>query len=137
MDFPSSTRDANQNFIKLAVDCTDPYGRLDVDADGHGGNTTDASLARSSTEDAKPSGKSAISPRKATVFVCNDASSPYPISISVLSASISSSKRIRKDKESAMSIARALDIERRIPVGSRIDDLIDKVVQLRSSLSSI
>jgi len=115
----SSSRDTSHKLLKLFIDCSDPYGRFTV------------------TENGKVVEKPAITQRKSTVLVVNDETSPQQISIAVLSAAISSNKRVQKDKESAISIARALDELRQIPKGKRIDDLLNIVAQLQSNDSSL
>ena len=99
--------------LELDVDCTDPYGRYEIDADGHGGAPTligdDDSINGGDTggggagaaADAKNEATPKVPVRNATVFV-----STAPIISSqptvVLSAAVSSLERIEKDRNTAL-----------------------------------
>jgi len=102
---------ANQR-LPLDVECSDPYGRLEYDADGKGGAPADGL---------------AVPPRKAVVLV----SAPRPPAklqiVKVLSAALSSKERIPHDKEAACLLARALDVAKQIPRESRLDELLEQL----------
>lgn len=102
---------ANQR-LPLDVECSDPYGRLDYDADGKGGAPADGL---------------SVPPRKSVVLV----SAPLPPEklqiVKVLSAALSSKERIPRDKEAACLIARALDVAKHIPRGCRLDDVLEQL----------
>lgn len=107
-------------FLELDVDCTDPYGRYDIDADGKGSGPANADEFGPDDED-NP-GKLPI--RRATVFVAT--ASPFSDQpTSVLSAAVSSSARIGRDGAQAITISRALDVAAAIPRGTRLDDLLE------------
>lgn len=133
----------------MEVECSDPYGRVDIDGDGRGTAPTDGQT---------------IPPRKALVGVspvytfvgANVGSSPinlatanlrkqhpppyyqqqsnqqrqqqhpFETSVVVLSAAVSSKTRIEADKKSAITIARALDMKKRIPKERRLETLIQQ-----------
>lgn len=97
------------DFLELSVECSDPYGRLEYDDDGKGG---------------APSDGLAIPHRKAVVLVSGNARPP---TVQVLSAALSSSIRIPRDKEAATTIARALDASQQIPDGCKLDDILDSL----------
>jgi hypothetical protein len=108
---------ANQR-LPLDVECSDPYGRLEYDADGKGGAPADGL---------------AVPPRKTVVLV----SAPLPPetlqNVKVLSAALSSKERIPRDKEAACLIARALDVAKQIPRGCRLDDVLEQLFANASS----
>lgn len=146
----SNNPEAFYHLFDLEVECTDPYGRIDYDADGRGGATTD---------------NQSIPRRKAVVGVCPvhtffslppnaDTSSnhnninlatanlrkqhqdnvsknhplhPFPTTTVVLSAAVSSRTRIEQDQKSARKIAQALDTKKRIPEGCRLEDIIQQL----------
>ena len=112
--------------LDLDVDCTDVYGRRDVDADGRGGAPPSA--------DKKDEGAGRLPTRRCTVFV---ATAPLAAAqpVSVLSAAVSSRGRISKDKEDAVALSSLLDEARGIPAGSRLDDHAD--VKQRSYFKNI
>jgi hypothetical protein len=103
---------ANNQRLPLDVECSDPYGRLEYDADGKGGAPADGL---------------AVPPRKTVVLV----SAPLPPEklqiVKVLSAALSSKERIPRDKEAACLIARALDVAKQIPRGCRLDDMLEQL----------
>lgn len=85
--------------LQLEVECSDAYGRLEVDADGKGGE---------GVED-----EGVVKPRKATVWVSTQTSSIKP-AIAVLSAAVSSKAHITKDCKAAQTLARAYDVRHNI-----------------------
>ena len=93
--------------IPLDVECSDSYGRLDVDADGKGGAPEDGV---------------GVPPRKSTVWVNTQYKPP---AVQVLSAAISSKERLGRDKEAAIMMARALDVAKDIPSDKRLDEVLD------------
>lgn len=126
----------------MEVECSDPYGRIDIDADGRGSAPADGQT---------------VPPRKAVVGVSpvhayvgaststNLASAnlrkpqyaapqyqqrplqhPFEISVVVLSAAVSSKARIEADKISALKLAEALDAKKRVPKEMRLDNLIEQ-----------
>jgi len=144
------SRDSTPKVLELDVDCTDPYGRYEIDHDakggappaedfesddegGPGGNKEEkkdvkdkggAEGAGATTTQAKAAPRLPL--RRSTVFVSTSsvaASQP----ISVLSAAVSSSDRISKDRMAAVVVARALDSSRGILRGVRLDDVLEKL----------
>ncbi len=106
-------KDRRPRFLDLDVDCTDIYGRRELDADGKG------------TAPPKKKGEAdtQLPQKRCTVFVSTAIiSSSQPVS--VLSAAVSSRDRISGDKEDAKTIARALDEVREINSGNRLSDLM-------------
>lgn len=101
--------DKARSMIPLDVECSDPYGRLDVDADGKGGAPEDGV---------------GVTSRKSTVWVHTQYKAPP---VQVLSAGISSKERLGRDKEAAIMMARALDVAKDIPPEYRLDEVLDKV----------
>jgi len=95
--------------LPLDVECSDPYGRLDVDADGKGGAPDDGV---------------GVPPRKSTVWVNTQYKPPSSL---VLSAAVSSKERLGRDKGAAIMMARALDVTKDIPAGQRLDEVLDKL----------
>ena len=105
--------------LDLDVDCTDVYGRREVDSDGKG-------AAPEMTEEEKASKKPPdhrLPLRRCTVFVSTVSLSPSQ-PVSVLSAAVSSRERVRRDKEDVRKIARTLDEVREIKAGNRLDGLL-------------
>ena len=96
--------------LELVVECSDAYGRTEVDADGKGG---------------EPDDRAAVPPRKATVWVSTQSLAPH---VQVLSAALSSKHRIQKDQESALKLARAYDNRRAIPAEYRLETILVKAV---------
>jgi len=96
--------------LELEVECSDPYGRLEVDADGKGGEPEDAD---------------GVTPRKTSVWV---STRPLPTTVQVLSAALSTKKRIESDFEAARKLATAYDVKYNIPASSRLDSLLVKAV---------
>ena len=83
--------------LSLTVECSDPYGRQEVMGQ-------------------------VVPTRTAILLVSTE---PISTTLTVLSASLSSKTRILQDKIAAMMIGRALDVKRKIPRNSRLEDLID------------
>jgi len=100
-----------QQWLDFELDSTDPYGRLEYDADGKGG---------------APANGLAIPSRKAVVRIASYNLQP---SVHVLSAALSSQTRVQRDKDSALVLARALDVAQQIPVAHRLDELLERLNQ--------
>jgi len=96
--------------LELVVECSDAYGRMEVDADGKGG---------------EPDERGGVPPRKASVWVSTQSLSPH---VQVLSAALSSKYRIQQDQEAALKLARAYDNRRGIPSECRLDTILPKAV---------
>ncbi|KAL7469200.1 hypothetical protein ACHAXS_009457 [Conticribra weissflogii] len=112
-------RDGIPGVLHLDVDCTDVYGRRQVDADGKGG-------APPLTDEQKASKKQpdlSLPTRRCTVFVSTASLAPSQ-PVSVLSAAVSSRARIARDRDSVSTIALTLDEVRGIKAGNRLDDLL-------------
>mmetsp|Transcript_584 Transcript_584/g.1358 ORF Transcript_584/g.1358 Transcript_584/m.1358 type:complete len:969 (+) Transcript_584:65-2971(+) len=106
-------KDRRPRFLDLEVDCTDIYGRRELDADGNGG----APPKKKKDDDSK------IPSKRCKVFISTSLiSSSQPVS--VLSAAVSSRERISGDKEDAKTISRALDEARGIEAGNCLSDLM-------------
>jgi hypothetical protein len=105
----------------LEVDCTDPYGRAEVDVRSRAGEAH-------GPEDHAP-----VPPAGATVRV-----RPLPPPRThVLAASLSSPSRIPADKDAAVVMARALDAARKIEK-HKLDDLLEqKQKQLSDALTPL
>jgi len=107
------TAHLNSTYLDLEVDCTDPYGRTEYDANGQGG--------------APPDGL-AIPPRKAVVPI-----SRYEVTTSTqmggitLSANLSSPGRFVSDQEAATTMARALDVRYHVPMEDRLDSILEQL----------
>ncbi|CAB9519926.1 Serrate RNA effector molecule homolog [Seminavis robusta] len=101
--------DKARSTLPLDVECSDPYGRLEVDADGKGGAPDDGI---------------AVPPRKSTVWVHSQYKAPPVL---VLSAAVSSKERFGRDKEAAIMMARALDVAKDIPSEHRLDEVLDRL----------
>jgi len=92
--------------LDLDVDCSDPFGRLEVDEDGKGGGD----------------GSRTVPHLKCIVVV---STSPPRQQVTVLSAAVSSLERIPRDKDAAVMLARALDVSRSIPSEHRLDRVLE------------
>lgn len=90
-------KDEEELTYDLEVDCTDPYGRFEYDADGRGGPPTDGI--------AVPLKKSIVAIQKI----------PRKAPITVLSAAVSVSTRHAQDAQSAQMLAMQWDEIRQIP----------------------
>eukprot|EP00980_Cylindrotheca_fusiformis_P021520 scaffold8369_cov121-Cylindrotheca_fusiformis.AAC.1 len=91
--------------LDLEVDCSDAYGRLEIDSDGKGGAPEEG----------------VIPPRKAVVCVSTEDITPP---VKVLSVAVSSKERIAQDKEAALKLAAAYDEKRNIPAECRLDAVL-------------
>eukprot|EP00546_Thalassionema_frauenfeldii_P009158 CAMPEP_0178918698 /NCGR_PEP_ID=MMETSP0786-20121207/13968_1 /TAXON_ID=186022 /ORGANISM="Thalassionema frauenfeldii, Strain CCMP 1798" /LENGTH=700 /DNA_ID=CAMNT_0020592431 /DNA_START=90 /DNA_END=2192 /DNA_ORIENTATION=+ len=100
-------RKDDRKVLEFDVECSDPYGRLEVE-DESGGT---------------------VPHRKASIFI---ATGNLPQKVVVLSAAVSSKDRIAKDKEAACLMARALDLMNKIPNDCRLDNLIDPLTNYSS-----
>ena len=130
------------DILEMDLDCSDPFGRVEIDADGKG--SAPASDGESQLRP-KASPLEEIAPqkipiRKATVLVHSfgeeindhhswDNNAHYnncyqQQQVAVLTAAVSSKKLLPRNKTSALMIARALDRSISIPSGSKLDDLI-------------
>lgn len=117
--------------LELDVDCSDPYGRSDVDADGHGGNTIVADEPNDADENAKNNSTKTVSKvkvptKRVTIYVATSPPVHHQQTI-VLSAAVSSTKRINKDCHVAVLIAKRLDIARAIPSELRCQTVLKKL----------
>ena len=105
--------------LDLDIDCTDIYGRQEVDADGKGDAPTIVTLSGKKQKDVNTK----LPTKRCTVFVSTSLlSSSQPVS--VLSAAVSSRERIAQDKEDVTTISGILDEVREIEAGSRLNDLL-------------
>jgi hypothetical protein len=93
-------RKDDRKVVEFDVECSDPYGRLEVEDEAGG----------------------TVPLRKASIFIATGESTQKVV---VLSAAVSSKTRISKDKEAAILMARALDVKHKIPRECRLDDLIE------------
>ena len=94
--------------LELDVECSDAYGRLEVDSDGKGGAPEDGQ---------------GISPRKAVVWVSTQ---PITPPVKVLSVAVSSKERLEQDKEAAVQLAKAYDTKRNIPKEYQLEMILPK-----------
>lgn len=151
-DRGSHARDSRAipNVIEMTVDCSDPYLRYDVDADGKGGEPAapnaivegkgvvigSESVVESTDADAhitQNAENARIPVRHVSVFVST--TSPLKSqSTTVLSAAVSSLGRIAGDMDAAINICRKMDIAKDIPIETRLDAILGK---LFPSLGSI
>jgi len=129
--------------IEMTVDCSDPYLRYDVDADGKGGEPAppnaivegkgvvvgSESVVESNNADAhitQNAENARIPVRHVSVFVSS--SSPLKSqSTTVLSAAVSSLGRIAGDMVAAIKICRTMDIAKDIPTETRLDAILGKL----------
>jgi hypothetical protein len=95
--------------LELEVECSDAYGRLEVDADGKGGAPEEGG----------------VPPRKASVWISTQPLTPQ---VTVLSAAVSSRSRIQSDQEQALTLAKAYDMRRNIPPAARLTTLLPKAI---------
>ena len=103
--------------LPLEVECSDAYGRTEIDADGKGGGKGE---------------EGSVPPRKATVWVSTlvTPASQLTPNVAVLSAAVSSKVHIPKDMKAARILAKAYDIRRNIPPESRLETLLIKAIPL-------
>ena len=91
---------------EVDVDCSDPYGRLEYDADEKGG---------------PPGDGMGVPSRKATLKVHTQATIPDP-PVRDLPASLSHKDRIPGDSQAARQIAKTLDLIKQIP--DKLEDIL-------------
>lgn len=104
--------------LELDVDCTDVYGRREIDADGRGDAPPSSSEKKKKDEDA-----TRLPTKRCTVYVSTSLlASMQPVS--VLSVALSSRERISRDKDDTGKISGILDEVRGIEAGSRLADLL-------------
>ena len=104
--------------LDLVVDCTDVYGRREIDADGRGGAPPSSSEKKKKDDNA-----TRLPTKRCTVYVSTSLlASSQPVS--VLSAALSSRERISRDKEDTTKISGILDEVRGIEAGNRLADLL-------------
>ncbi|KAL7537510.1 hypothetical protein ACHAXR_007863 [Thalassiosira sp. AJA248-18] len=115
--------DALPRILDLDVDCTDVYGRREVDADGKGGAPPSSSSSSSGKKKDAVVVDTKLPTKRCTVFVSTSLLSPSQ-PVSVLSAALSSRERISQDKEDVTTISGILDEVREIGEGSRLNDLL-------------
>lgn len=106
--------------LELEVDCSDPFGRTELDLDGKGGLSTE------SKEGGNNEAAYIIPIRHVSVFISSSAAVQTQ-SLAVLSAAISSKSRYCQDRKAAVEIAKRLDIARGIPVHSRLITALSKL----------
>ncbi|KAL3906263.1 MAG: hypothetical protein SGILL_009342 [Bacillariaceae sp.] len=96
--------------LEMVVECSDAYGRSEVDADGKGG---------------EPDEQGGVPSRKASVWISTRPINPH---VQVLSAALSSKLRIEQDQQSAYKLAKAYDARRGVPAESRLETILSKAV---------
>lgn len=96
--------------LELIVECSDAYGRMEVDTDGKGG---------------EPDERGGVKSRKASVWVSTQ---PLSSQVQVLSAALSSRQRIQDDQEAAFKLAKLYDQRRGIPTECRLETLLPKAI---------
>lgn len=96
--------------LELVVECSDAYGRIEVDADGKGG---------------EPNDRAGVPSRKATVLVSTE---PLHSHVQVLSATLSNRQRIQDDQEAAFRLAKLHDRRREVPTEFRLETLLPRAV---------
>lgn len=137
----------SSSWYSLEVECSDPYGRLEYDADGRGAATPDglavpirksivtvSSLAphqhlqNCGSTSTPVQQQSPSSTRNAPHYMYNapnhNAASPSKCVTVTLSAALSSSERWADDAAAAARIAAALDMQQDVPLGCRLQDLL-------------
>ena len=108
-DEASKNSSASGSQLDLEIDCTDPYGRTEYDANGRGGPPPDGL---------------AVPPRKAVVAMVRY---EQPVGGTLLlSSTLSSPIRFETDQEAATTIARALDVRQHVPVEDRLDTILEQ-----------
>jgi len=95
-------RKDDRKVIEFDVECSDTYGRLEVEDEAGG----------------------TVPHRKASIFICT---TELTQKVVVLSAAVSSKDRIAKDKEAAFLMARALDLRHKIKTDCRLDNLVEPI----------
>lgn len=114
--------------VELFVDCSDPYGRYEIDADGKGNAPvlTTQNLSAGLDQDAEKKSHMTAQRTHASVYV----STVSPLesqTVTVLSAAVSSMSRIKKDKESAIEIAKKMDIQKNIPPEACLEAILKRL----------
>ena len=104
--------------LQLDVDCTNIYGRLEINADGRG-----SALPLSSRKKKKDENVKRLPMKRCTVYISTSLLALLQ-PVSVLLAALSSRVRISRDKDGAGKIARMLDEVSRVKAGSRLADLL-------------
>ena len=107
--------------LELEVDCSDVYGRKEVDADGYGG---------------APSKKVEMT-RKSCRLMVSTVSLATSQPVSVLSAAVSSRTRIANDRKTVIELARQLDEVREITRGNRLNDLLRVLYPTENEWNSV
>eukprot|EP00934_Nitzschia_sp_Nitz4_P005073 Nitzschia sp. Nitz4//scaffold91_size79674//31209//33323//NITZ4_005365-RA/size79674-processed-gene-0.106-mRNA-1//-1//CDS//3329560094//5063//frame0 len=96
--------------LPLDVDCSDAYGRAQLDVDQRGGGEEG----------------DAIPPRSETLLISTQDKTTPPVA--VLSMALSSRERIPKDLEAARQLAKAYDLRKDIPADSQLETLLPKAL---------
>jgi hypothetical protein len=121
--------------VELFVDCSDPFGRYEIDADGKG-NAPVLTTQNLSVDDHHHHQDDEKNPHQtprihASVYV----STVSPIesqTVTVLSAAVSSVSRIQHDKDSAIEIAKKMDIQKNIPPEACLEAILKRLFPNRS-----
>jgi hypothetical protein len=101
--------------VFITMDCTDPYGRLEYDADGRGAAPAD-------------SGNGVVTTMTKRTVTCQ-VSLPPAQRVTVLSMAISAKARIPRDYQAAATIANALDVKKQIAQADRLETWLHKLPQ--------
>lgn len=127
-------KDRLPRVLDLVVDCTDVYGRREMDADGKGGAPPPPPSVAGEPKAKQVETK--LPTKQCAVFLSTATlSSSQPVS--VLSAAVSSRERISRDKEAATTIATILDRVREISQGNRLVDLLKLLFPGEGELASV
>jgi len=112
--------------VELLVDCSDPYGRYEIDADGKGNAPVLTAQQNSSASYSQDEEKNPHSTPKilSSVYVSTVLESQ---TVTVLSAAVSSMSRIKEDKESAIEIARKMDIQKNILSEACLESILNRL----------
>lgn len=106
--------------LELEIDCSDPFGRTELDLDGRGGLPKDI-------KDGGATEAANIFPiRHVSVFISSTPAIQTQ-SVTVLSAAISSKSRYSNDRKAAVAISKRLDIARGIPINYRLNTVLEKL----------
>jgi len=108
--------------LELDIDCSDPFGRTDIDYDGRGSAVPPITTSEGHSEEV--SSKVPIKKASVKVFVEDDVHRPQ---VTVLSASLSSKERIGRDKNAALMLARSHDNIAKVPHEYKLDSIIAKL----------
>lgn len=104
--------------LELVVECSDAYGRSEIDADGKGG---------------QPDERGGVPSRKASVWISTKSICPH---VQVLSAALSSKLRINQDQQSAYKLAKAYDSRRGIPLECQLATILPQAVPKIANLDA-